>query len=205
MVAQYQAEQLLTQRDQVSAAVRDSLTKRAQEFNILVRHTQWINRTTFVVALALSQGVSGVCMGVLAAASVGGRCGQVCKQRRLASREGRASSSQYEWPEPRAGTVCCLTLPALCLCAAGGRCGHHTPVLRHRVHKGKLAWLGPAARLHVQLLAGVHPHQQGHRCCHPRLQPVLRLLRLPARQALPTCCMPTKACALCGPAHAAGG
>ncbi|KAI7841531.1 hypothetical protein COHA_004702 [Chlorella ohadii] len=36
VVAQYQAEQLLTQRDQVSAAVRDSLTKRAQEFNILV-------------------------------------------------------------------------------------------------------------------------------------------------------------------------
>lgn len=35
-MAQYQAEQLLTQRDQVSAAVRDSLTKRAQEFNILV-------------------------------------------------------------------------------------------------------------------------------------------------------------------------
>lgn len=36
VVAQYQAEQLLTQRDQVSAAVRDSLMKRATEFNILV-------------------------------------------------------------------------------------------------------------------------------------------------------------------------
>ena len=36
VVAQYQAEQLLTQRDKVSAAVRDSLTKRAAEFNILM-------------------------------------------------------------------------------------------------------------------------------------------------------------------------
>lgn len=41
VVAQYQAEQLLTQRDQVSAAVRDSLTKRAQEFNILVSRRGW--------------------------------------------------------------------------------------------------------------------------------------------------------------------
>ena len=36
VVAQYNAEQLLTQRDAVSKAVRDSLTKRAKEFNILV-------------------------------------------------------------------------------------------------------------------------------------------------------------------------
>lgn len=36
VVAQYQAEQLLTQRDQVSAAVRNDLTKRAAEFNILI-------------------------------------------------------------------------------------------------------------------------------------------------------------------------
>lgn len=35
-VAQYNAEQLLTQRDRVSRAIRDSLTKRAKEFNILV-------------------------------------------------------------------------------------------------------------------------------------------------------------------------
>ncbi|DBB09494.1 hypothetical protein WJX82_000455 [Trebouxia sp. C0006] len=35
-VAQYNAEQLLTQRDRVSRAIRDSLTKRAREFNILV-------------------------------------------------------------------------------------------------------------------------------------------------------------------------
>jgi len=36
VVAQYQAEQLLTQRAQVSAAVRNELTKRAAEFNILI-------------------------------------------------------------------------------------------------------------------------------------------------------------------------
>jgi len=36
VVAQYNAEQLLTQRDKVSRAVRDSLTQRASEFNILV-------------------------------------------------------------------------------------------------------------------------------------------------------------------------
>ena len=36
VVAQYNAEQLLTQRDAVSKAVRDSLTKRAAEFNIVV-------------------------------------------------------------------------------------------------------------------------------------------------------------------------
>ncbi|GAB4817837.1 hypothetical protein N2152v2_004883 [Parachlorella kessleri] len=36
VVAQYNAEQLLTQRDRVSAAVRNELTKRAQEFNILI-------------------------------------------------------------------------------------------------------------------------------------------------------------------------
>ncbi|KAK9838143.1 hypothetical protein WJX81_003685 [Elliptochloris bilobata] len=36
VVAQYNAEQLLTQRDRVSRAVRDSLTARAKEFNILV-------------------------------------------------------------------------------------------------------------------------------------------------------------------------
>eukprot|EP00884_Botryococcus_braunii_P005579 jgi/Botrbrau1/15021/Bobra.320_2s0001.1 len=36
VVAQYNAEQLLTQRDAVSRAVRDNLTKRAKEFNILV-------------------------------------------------------------------------------------------------------------------------------------------------------------------------
>lgn len=36
VVAQYQAEQLLTQRAQVSAAVRNELTKRASEFNILI-------------------------------------------------------------------------------------------------------------------------------------------------------------------------
>lgn len=35
-VAQYNAEQLLTQRDRVSRAIRESLTKRAKEFNILV-------------------------------------------------------------------------------------------------------------------------------------------------------------------------
>jgi prohibitin 1 len=35
-VAQYNAEQLLTQRDRVSRSIRDSLTKRAREFNILV-------------------------------------------------------------------------------------------------------------------------------------------------------------------------
>ncbi|KAK9800781.1 hypothetical protein WJX73_002039 [Symbiochloris irregularis] len=36
VVAQYNAEQLLTQRDKVSKAVRESLTLRAKEFNILV-------------------------------------------------------------------------------------------------------------------------------------------------------------------------
>lgn len=36
VVAQYQAEQLLTSRDKVSSAVRDELTKRAAEFNILI-------------------------------------------------------------------------------------------------------------------------------------------------------------------------
>lgn len=36
VVAQYQAEQLLTVRDKVSAAVRSELTKRAAEFNILI-------------------------------------------------------------------------------------------------------------------------------------------------------------------------
>lgn len=36
VVAQYNAEQLLTQRDKVSTAVRSELTKRAQEFNILI-------------------------------------------------------------------------------------------------------------------------------------------------------------------------
>ena len=36
VVAQYQAEQLLTQRASVSAAVRSELTKRAAEFNILI-------------------------------------------------------------------------------------------------------------------------------------------------------------------------
>ncbi|KAK9819956.1 hypothetical protein WJX72_004397 [[Myrmecia] bisecta] len=36
VAAQYNAEQLLTQRDKVSRNVRDSLTKRAKEFNILV-------------------------------------------------------------------------------------------------------------------------------------------------------------------------
>ncbi|CAL5220644.1 g2688 [Coccomyxa viridis] len=36
VVAQYNAEQLLTQRDRVSRAVRDSLTARAREFNIMV-------------------------------------------------------------------------------------------------------------------------------------------------------------------------
>jgi hypothetical protein len=35
-VAQYQAEQLLTQRDKVSSAVKSELTKRAAEFNILI-------------------------------------------------------------------------------------------------------------------------------------------------------------------------
>lgn len=36
VVAQYQAEQLLTQRDKVSAAVRSELMRRASEFNILI-------------------------------------------------------------------------------------------------------------------------------------------------------------------------
>lgn len=36
VVAQYQAEQLLTQRDKVSAAVRSELNQRAAEFNILI-------------------------------------------------------------------------------------------------------------------------------------------------------------------------
>ena len=36
VVAQFNAEQLLTQRDKVSRAVRESLTKRAAEFNILL-------------------------------------------------------------------------------------------------------------------------------------------------------------------------
>lgn len=36
VVAQYQAEQLLTQRDKVSSAVRTELTRRAAEFNILI-------------------------------------------------------------------------------------------------------------------------------------------------------------------------
>jgi prohibitin 1 len=36
VVAQYQAEQLLTQRDKVSVAVRNELTRRAAEFNILI-------------------------------------------------------------------------------------------------------------------------------------------------------------------------
>ncbi|KAL6769655.1 PHB2 [Auxenochlorella protothecoides x Auxenochlorella symbiontica] len=36
VVAQYQAEQLLTQRDKVSTAVRSELTRRAAEFNILI-------------------------------------------------------------------------------------------------------------------------------------------------------------------------
>lgn len=36
VVAQYQAEQLLTARDKVSAAVRSELTLRAAEFNILI-------------------------------------------------------------------------------------------------------------------------------------------------------------------------
>lgn len=36
VVAQYQAEQLLTQRDKVSTAVRSELTRRAAEFSILI-------------------------------------------------------------------------------------------------------------------------------------------------------------------------
>lgn len=36
MVAQYQAEQLLTQRDKISTAVRNELNQRAAEFNILI-------------------------------------------------------------------------------------------------------------------------------------------------------------------------
>jgi prohibitin 1 len=36
IVAQYNAEQLLTQRETVSQEIRDSLTKRADEFHIIL-------------------------------------------------------------------------------------------------------------------------------------------------------------------------